>query len=253
MHAERTSSSSSVTRVGQFRAAAQQEAGEEENYKGLRIYALPGLHEFVAARAAEVLPRGARVLDVAAGSGALSQRLLDQGYAVTAVDLVGENFRLHGRVPFHEANLDEDFAARLLPAGSLDGIFAVEIIEHLENPRHFLRQCHRLLSPGGRLLLSTPNPDNPISRALFICYHHFQWFTEKDYRGQGHITAVPERVLRQLCEESGFDIHWLGSFGDPYAHMRWWKMKLLARHLETFSRGPSQRGEILTAVLTRRG
>ena len=47
-------------------------AGDEaEDYQGLPIFAFPGLHAFATAMAGAELAPGGRVLDVAAGSGAL--------------------------------------------------------------------------------------------------------------------------------------------------------------------------------------
>jgi SAM-dependent methyltransferase len=41
---------------------------------------------------------------------------------------------------------------------TFETIVAGEIIEHLENPGQFVRNMHRHLTPGGKLLISTPNP-----------------------------------------------------------------------------------------------
>ena len=58
---------------------------------------------------------------------------------------------------------NDEFRKILLP--SLKGIadnsfdFAVtfQVIEHIKNDRDFLKEIHRVLKPGGKLLLSTPN------------------------------------------------------------------------------------------------
>jgi 2-polyprenyl-3-methyl-5-hydroxy-6-metoxy-1,4-benzoquinol methylase len=49
-------------------------------YKGLPIHSLPELHELIADRVAEHVPSGGTILDLAAGSGALTLRLADLGY-----------------------------------------------------------------------------------------------------------------------------------------------------------------------------
>lgn len=53
-----------------------------------------------------------------------------------------------------------------LPSSVADVVVAFEIIEHVENPKKFLKEASRLLKPGGTLFLSTPNNetsygDNP--------------------------------------------------------------------------------------------
>lgn len=46
----------------------------------------------------------------------------------------------------------------LLKGRLFDTIICGELIEHLENPYAFLRDVRTLLSPGGRLIVTTPNP-----------------------------------------------------------------------------------------------
>ncbi len=43
-----------------------------------------------------------------------------------------------------------------------DGVIAGEILEHLEDPMSFLRDCRDLLTNDGVLILSTPNPHSPM-------------------------------------------------------------------------------------------
>jgi len=44
-----------------------------------------------------------------------------------------------------------------LKSKSYDTIIAGEIIEHLARPFEFLEECHRMLKPKGRLIITTPN------------------------------------------------------------------------------------------------
>ena len=150
--------------------------------------------------------------DLAAGSGAMSLRLADAGYRVTATDYVAENFRLSEQIPFFAADLNDHFSAGR--EGVFDIVFASEIIEHLENPRHFARQCFKLLKPGGKVILSTPNVDTAPSVARFLRSGHYQWFDEENYRDDGHITPLSQGQIDKCFTEAGFAINWKGSFGE---------------------------------------
>ena len=219
------------------------------NYKGLRIHAIDGLHDFAAEQIVEVLGPGAAVLDLGAGSGAMSARLADLGFAVTAMDVVPENFRLHDSVPFIAANLNEAFADRIDTAP--EGIIALEILEHLENPRHFVRECYRALKPSGYLLLSTPNVDSPVSKSLFIRYGRFKYFDDDNYIGDGHILPISQWLLKKALSEAGFAVRWLGTFGDPYKGMKWFsRTRLLALLVAALSPEEPKRlaGEILVLL-----
>ena len=175
-----------------------------DGYRGLPVFAAPGLHEAAVALLRAALPPPARVLELGAGSGAMAQRLADLGYAPTASDLFPGRFQPHDPIPFVAADLNGPFAAGL--PGDLEAVVALELVEHLENPRHFLRQVRALLPPGGQLLLSTPNIANPVSQAMFLRTGRFQWFRDADYAEQGHITPLSPWVLERALEEAGFAI-----------------------------------------------
>lgn len=165
--------------VDAYRHPTQQPLSASNSYKGLRIHALPGLHEFMATKAVQYFNTAGTLLDIAAGSGAMSQRMKDMGYQVTAMDYVTENFKLHESTPFVTANLNELFSKQFL--FPFDAIVAMEIIEHLENSRNFIRECFKLLEPGGKLIVSTPNIDSPASIASFLRSGTFLWFTDTEY------------------------------------------------------------------------
>jgi SAM-dependent methyltransferase len=42
-----------------------------------------------------------------------------------------------------------------LEAESFDAVMSTQVLEHVSDPRLYLSECHRVLRPGGRMLLST--------------------------------------------------------------------------------------------------
>ncbi len=213
-------------------------------YKGLPIYAAPGLHEAATQMLAGAVAADARVLEFGAGSGAMSQRLADLGFRITASDLFAESFKPVD-VPFVAADLNGAFAAQW-PQG-FDAVMALEIIEHLENPREVLRQIRALLPTGGQLVLSTPNIANPVSQALFLRRGQFQWFRDIDYREQGHITPLSPWVLEKALLEAGFALRAERAVSNPFRRIRRleWGVRLLAPWLALLSGLPSsRRGEV---------
>ena len=240
-----------VDRFQQF--ATQDVTGKQSNYLGLRIHTLPGLHERVAELVEEYVGSGGAAVDLGAGSGALISRLSDMGFAPTAVDYVAENFRLQDSVKFFRADLNGPFAAAV--GEQFELVTAVEIIEHLENPRHFLREALKLCKPGkGRIILTTPNTDNPISKAMFCRFGTHMWFSDEDYAAQGHITPLSRWQIHKIADEAGLDVLHEESFGDPFLRLgRWPKMRLFARLIERVSVGAAKfRGEVYVAVLAPR-
>ncbi|OIR07140.1 ubiquinone biosynthesis O-methyltransferase [mine drainage metagenome] len=221
------------------------------SYKGLRIHALPGLHEFMANLARQHIKPGGTVLDIAAGSGAMSQRMSDMGYQVAATDYVKDNFRLHSSIPFISINLNDFFSKQYQQP--FDAVMASEIIEHLENPRHFARECFKLVSPGGKLILSTPNIESPASIACFLRSGTFLWFADKEYRVDGHITPLSQWQLHKCFTEAGLVFRWKGSFGDADKRLEGSpRLMLLTKGLKRLSnRNRDLEGEIFVAVLEK--
>ncbi len=82
-------------------------------------------------------------------------------------------------------------------------ITALEIIEHLENPRHVLRELMRVLNPGGHLILSTPNNESWRALISYLRRGHFVAFTDRDY--PAHITALNRKDLVRAATEAGFE------------------------------------------------
>jgi SAM-dependent methyltransferase len=222
--------------VEPYRKAATTGASSS-GYKGLPIHALPGLHEFTAGFVKRYCKQGDILLDVAAGSGAMTLRLIDSGFNVVATDYVSENFRLHNSTPFFQADLNGRFSSnREL---QFDAIVASEIIEHLENPRHFARECFRLLKPGGKIILSTPNVDCAASIVSFIRSGTFQWFGDVEYIEEGHISPLSQWQVTRCFTEAGFLLVENTSFGDQIGKLRGSpRLVLLSRLIKRMSSLP---------------
>jgi SAM-dependent methyltransferase len=106
--------------------------------------------------AARFVP-GLDVLDIACGEGYGSAALLKAGAkSVVGVDIAPEAVAHAKRRYQVDARVGSALAIPL-EDGSVDLVVSFETIEHLEKPEQFLRECARVLRPGGRILLSTPN------------------------------------------------------------------------------------------------
>lgn len=151
-----------------------------------------------------------RALDLGAGQGALSEALKLRGFEVTAADINTAQFRASGVMC---AKLDLN---RPLPfaGGGFDLVLAVEILEHLESPRAFLREIFRVLRPGGLAVVSTPNITSLPSRVLFLATGCFDLFVPTkrrledplDAEADGHISPLPGWLLRYHLRKGGFEI-----------------------------------------------
>lgn len=149
-----------------------------------------------------------RLLDVAAGSGYTSARLRSMGFDVIATDIHKDQFQVDG-VQLVEADLNRSFP---FEDAAFDAVVALEIIEHLENPNRFLRELRRVLKPGSRAVLSTPNILCLRSRLRFLLRGEFHLFYDMERRlkdpffeqATGHISPLPSWLLRHFCADAGF-------------------------------------------------
>jgi SAM-dependent methyltransferase len=141
---------------------------------------------------------------------ALGPNVLDLGYADRPNRYLAERKDL--RVTGFDLNptTDSGYAETVqgdvtkLPAGlgdrRFDSIIAGELIEHLEDPYAFLRRLRGLLTPGGHLVLSTPNP---LSFPMVLCEltgdrHHFY--------AKGHTYSFPPRWMERMLDFAGFEL-----------------------------------------------
>ncbi|MGV9825194.1 class I SAM-dependent methyltransferase [Gordonia sp. NPDC003429] len=113
-------------------------------------------HEIAYAAVADECA-GRRVLEAGSGEGYGAAMLGAAGAHVTCVDYdpsaVEHTRRRYPGLTVVQANLVD----LPLPDGSVDVVVNFQVIEHLWDQARFVDECFRVLSPGGRLMMSTPN------------------------------------------------------------------------------------------------
>lgn len=113
---------------------------------------------------AEAYVRG-DLLEVGCGEGRGIGRLLPHVVTYSAIDKIESAL-----VKLREEYPTGRFLSGHIPPltacadGSFDCVVTFQVIEHIANDRLFLQEIHRVLKPGGVLLLTTPNRPRSLSR-----------------------------------------------------------------------------------------
>ena len=151
--------------------------------------------------------RGERLIDVGCGHGAAWQYLKGRFSEYVGVDVVWYNdFPSDGT--FVTADLDGGPVP--VADATADAVVAVETIEHLENPRAFVRELVRLTKPGGWVVITTPNQLSLLSLLTLMTKGQFSHFQDGSY--PAHITALLEVDLVRIATECG-----LANIGTDYS------------------------------------
>jgi 2-polyprenyl-3-methyl-5-hydroxy-6-metoxy-1,4-benzoquinol methylase len=143
---------------------------------------------------------GGVLVDVGCGTGNLWRTVGHRFTRCVGLDLVD-----YGGLPadaeFRQADLDR--APLPVADRSADVAAAVEIIEHLENPRAFIRELARIVRPGGWVILTTPNQLSVLSLLTLVIKQRFSAFQDSLY--PAHRTALLEVDLRRIASECDLD------------------------------------------------
>jgi SAM-dependent methyltransferase len=142
----------------------------------------------------EFFEEAQQVLDIGCGRGEFLELLTEAGIKARGVDL-----DLDMVLYCQEKGLDvvrEDAFTYLqsLPDESVGGVFAAQLVEHLEPTRiiALVNLCQRKLQPGGVLIFETPNP---------VC---LAIFARSFYMDFSHIRPIHPEAMKFLFESAGF-------------------------------------------------
>jgi SAM-dependent methyltransferase len=90
------------------------------------------------------------------------------------------------------------------PDGHFDLAASYHVIEHVPSPAAELKELHRIIRPGGWLVMETPNIANLWYRVLGARWRQFI---------PDHIFFFTPRTFRRLVEQAGFEVRELRSVG----------------------------------------
>lgn len=137
-----------------------------------------------------------RVLDIGCSFGFFLKVAQKAGWKIYGIDL--------SPIPVKEANrelgvktiVNKNLNQAKFETNFFDLVTAFQTIEHLGKPGLFLKEVHRILKPGGLILVTTPDAGSGQTKLMGKA-----WFS---YRHLEHLYFFNFRSLSSLLEKSGF-------------------------------------------------
>jgi SAM-dependent methyltransferase len=139
---------------------------------------------------------GGRVLDVGCGAGQVVARLTEAGFETYGVD-VSEPSIARAR-KFCERCQVYDGKRLPFSDGSFDSAGALNVLEHVDEPEAFIQEVVRVVAPGGKVVISSPNfmraiglrDYHPKMRGLRNKWNNWRRIQEKRMQMRDHPTEV---------------------------------------------------------------
>jgi 2-polyprenyl-3-methyl-5-hydroxy-6-metoxy-1,4-benzoquinol methylase len=192
------------------------------------------------------------LLDIGCGDGRFLSVMARRGWRVAGVDF--DAAAVAQARELRRLDVKVGTAASQAASGEkYDRVTASHVIEHVAEPREFLRHCRQLLNPGGRIVLRTPNPRSFGHRRYGAAWRglepprHLQLFTlpalsacasQADLRVESAFTTIAEAEAilivshflrkRGACRLTDFSIadllEWsvVGPLLAARARLAWW-------------------------------
>jgi SAM-dependent methyltransferase len=200
------------------------------------------IYRMVRGAVANRHPGGGLLIDVGCGNGELWPYLNDRFDRYLGLDAIRHSgFPQQGE--FHKLDFDRDQVDMFDDAA--DVVAAVEVIEHLENPRLFFRKLVKMAKPNGLIVVTTPNQLSLLSLVILVVKKEFNAFREAPGLYPAHLSALLEIDLRRIANESGLvgaEIRFSNQGRMPMLDYRWpsfCKGQLFSENVAIVARKPA--------------
>lgn len=98
---------------------------------------------------------------------------------IEGIEIDDDSFNIAKGRGLKVMKIDADRELHKLESGKYQGVYAKHVIEHFQNPLIFLKEIMRILKPGGKVVVSTPNCPYMLNRSFWDDYTHKRPFTKR--------------------------------------------------------------------------
>lgn len=159
------------------------------------------------------------LLEIGCGEGRGVEILLERVEKYHGLDKIQEVIdRLEKKFP--QATFEQTVIPPLqtIPSSTYDTVVSFQVIEHIKDDALFLKEIHRVLKPGGKAIITTPNITHTLSRNPWHIREYtpkqLKWLGEKVFQnveakgigGNEKIWAYHEANRRSVNKITRFDV-----------------------------------------------
>jgi 2-polyprenyl-3-methyl-5-hydroxy-6-metoxy-1,4-benzoquinol methylase len=139
-----------------------------------------------------------RVLDIGCAGGDITQKILQLGNEVIAIDISSRAKMEAEKKGIRVVSHDLEVTPYPFEDGTFDVVTAFDTLEHIFLVRECLKELRRLLRDGGKLIASVPNAVYWRNRVKFATG------TFDDWSWAGHVHHFTKATLLSMLNEAGF-------------------------------------------------
>lgn len=141
------------------------------------------------------------IIEVGCGMGELASIIKNSNLSV------GKYIGLDGNLERANTTAEQGFDVRIanfeeeipIEAQFADLVVSLEVIEHIADAENFLKEIHKVLKPGGKLVISTPN--------IGFIVHRLNFLLSAEIHQEGiHLRFFNRKMLLKILSNTGFKL-----------------------------------------------
>jgi SAM-dependent methyltransferase len=164
------------------------------------------------------------MIDIGAASGMFVKWAQERGW-----DAIGQDISsAAAQMATENGVLVQVIPLEQIPVSTYAAVTALDVIEHVDQPRQFLRLILKGLAPGGVILINTPDAGSVLGRLL---RHYWHAVCPPE-----HVVLFSKKSLIQLVEQEGNEVVWVGRIPKTFrlsyifsTAARWLNLKAMLR------------------------
>lgn len=153
-------------------------------------------------------PQGSKLLDIGSGYGYFLDEAHKKRLIISGIE---PSIKLIKKSLHSERIIHDQFPSKKLLTFKFDFITIIHVIEHVQNPKHMIKEAIKLLHPNGVLFIETPNLNSHLYN---FQQKHFTFLTPPDHlwvlSKDSFINTLPNRC--KICKVSTYSYpeHFMG-------------------------------------------